>query len=428
MRGAWVWGLGSALLAFGAASMAIGARNALRPEQSQDLAPVYKAARLWVARADPYRPVELPVWQAETRASDPPDAPNGPDRSTIYSPIAVRDVALVSAPRWQLTKRLWLALIAAAVWMGGMGLRVGLGNGQHALVWLSLLLTACALAPSWPRTAGVVLAWSMHKFNLTAIIAPYFLAARAFRSVLTAVLVLAGALVVFFAWSQVPAADVIGSYAREFAWLYGQSHGGTLPGHGVTDLYSIIAGVAGDGPIAGLIAFVLAAAGLIVTFYATTRVRQPLRDVDVAAWLLVLLWTTYHRAYDTVLLAVPLSVVIDRAWRAGEWRSWRRAAPIAALAAMWYVDPSKVYLLVHPAALDRIPDAGALVVIETLYRLGVLGAWAYVVSLGLRERGTAGEVLAVQAVPDAPDKTAGVVCAERRHVGLTRVVAEGVTA
>lgn len=454
MRGVWPWLVGAVLVAFGAVSILVGATNALRPEQSQDLAPVFKAARLWLAGADPYQRIGLDAWRLETGAADAPDAPNGPDQSTIYSPIAVMDVALVSTASWLATKRIWLALnlalalyvpwllrrlwyarwpgalaaVAFGLWMGGMGLRIGLGNGQHALYWLSLILTACALASSWPRAAGIVLAWSVHKFNLTAIVAPYFLARRAFLTVASAMVALAVALVAFLAWSQAPAAQIAASYAREFSWLFAQSHGGTLPGRGVTDLYSILAVLAGDGRVASVLAFVLAAAGLIATALATSHANRQPRDVDLAAWILLLLWTTYHRAYDTVLLVAPLAVLIDRAWRSGSgWRTWHRVGPVAALALMWYVDPSKVYLLVHPTALDRLPADGSLMAIETIYRLGVLGCWAYLVAMAARERGTARDAVAIQASPAGPDKTSGVVCVESRR-RLAAVVAEGVTA
>ena len=454
----WSWIGGAILGAFGVVSIAIGARNALRPEQSQDLAPVFRAARLWLAGANPYAPVSLDVWRAETGSDDAPDTLNGPDQSSIYSPIAVMDVAAVSGRSWLATKQIWLALnlglaayvpwliwrvwyrhwpgaltwLAVSIWMGGMGLRIGLGNGQHALVWLALVLTSCAVLPSWPRAAGAVLALSVHKFNLTAMVTPYFVAKRAVVALISAAAAIVSATALFLIWGHTPAMEIVESYGREFAWLFEQSRGGTLPGHGLTDLYSVLAGLTGEGRLASIASFGFAAAGLVVTFVATRgRGRAP-RDVEVAAWLLFVLWTSYHRAYDTVLLVVPLAVLMDRAWRAvesGEAR--RRIGMAAALALMWYVDPSKLYTLVHPTALDRMPTAGGLVVLEMIYRIGVLAVWASVVAAAARERRLASGEAAVQADWNGADKTTGVVCGadgDDRMRRVTRVVIEGATA
>jgi hypothetical protein len=239
----------------------------------------------------------------------------------------------------------------------------------------------------------------------------------------------AALLVVFFAWSQAPTPEIITSYVREFSWLFGQSHGGTLPGRGVTDVYSIVAAVIGDGRVASALSFTLGAAGLVVTFLATRDAVSEPRDVDIAAWFLLLLWTTYHRAYDTVLFAVPLAVLIDRAWRAvNARRTWGAAVVVAALSLMWYADPSKLFLIAHPAPLDRIPETGALLVLETMYRLGVFFVWAYLVRLAARERGVAREALAVQASRTGSDKTRGGVCADGRLLRVAGFEAEGVSA
>jgi hypothetical protein len=415
MRGrGWRWLLGGVLIAVGGASIGRGAVNALRPEQSQDLAPVYKAARLWRAGDDPYQPVDPETWRTRTHAEDAPDVPVGADVSTIYSPIAVMDVALASDASWRGTKVAWLGLnialavyvpvlvwalwyrewspvlrwLAGGLWLGGMGLRIGLGNGQHTLLWLATILTACALIRSWPRAAGAALAMSLHKFNLTAVVAPYFLARRAFVTLGSAAACAMAAWLVFVASSHVPASSVAASYVREFTWLFGQSRGGTLPGHGVTDVYGVVAGLAGDGAVASVLTFMLALAGLAVTAAVTDRSGGTPRDVDVAAWLLLLLWTTYHRAYDTVLFVVPLAALIERLRRSPDlWRSWGAGAWFAVLTLMWYVDPSKVYLVLRPAALDRIPASGALSALEMTYRMAVLALWAAFVSLAHRERG-----------------------------------------
>ncbi len=407
----WHWLGGAVLAAYAAVSLAAGATNALAPGQSQDLAPVYMAARLWRQGLDPYRAYSAAEWQQATGATEVPANNIVRAYSTPYPPIALIDLAGISGFEWQVAKRWWLAINVAlavyvpwlvrrlwfsrwtslqsftffAIWFGGIGLRVGLGNGQHALFWFAMMLSAFWLMSAgrmgW---AGVPLALSLHKYPLTAVFVPYLIAGRAFRLLLATVVVSAVLLGLFLIGLRVEPLQVVASFLREIEWWYSRSDAGGLPGLGITHFYPVLATLAG-GQMARVAMYLLLVGAVIATCWPR-RAEGPLPpDVDVACLLLLLLWGSYHSVYDTIVLILPLCVLAAR-WPqiTPGWRQWMMAALIGLLLGAWYADASSVYRRFDPVPLDRLPESGVYGALTLVYRLVVAAAFAAVLMLRYR--------------------------------------------
>jgi hypothetical protein len=265
-----------------------------------------------------------------------------------------------------------------------MGLRVGLGNGQHALFWFAAILTMFWLMragrPGW---AGVALALSLHKYPLTVLVLPYMAAHRWFRVLAAGAVATAAALIVFAVGLRVESRQVVDSFLRELAWWYGQSGGGRLTGQGMTDFYPVLAALMRER------AATIAMSGLLVAATAmacwpTAGSRPMPRSIDVAAVVLLMLFATYHRVYDTIVLIVPLCCLAAWWHGAAGWRRSVLGALGGLLALVWYVDPSAVYRRLVPMSLDHLPETGAFVVLDLAYRIVIAAALTMVVVLRYR--------------------------------------------
>jgi hypothetical protein len=420
----WQW-VGIAMLsAYAAVSVASGARHALAPTQSQDLAPIYMAARLWRLGEDPYLERSAEGWQQVTGASVVPDASVERAYSTPYPPVALLVVAGISGLEWPAARAWWLAINLGlalyvpwlihrlwlntttrtnassaaffALWFGGMGLRVGLGNGQHALFWFAAMLSVVWLMtrgrPGW---AGIPLALSLHKYPLTAVFLPYLVAHGWFRLLGAAALAVIVALGVFLAGLRVEAGQVVDSFVRELGWWYRQTGAGGLQGQGITDFSPVLAAVM-SAPAATVGMYIVIGAATIAACWPVPD-KQPIpRGIDIAAVLLLMLFATYHRVYDTIVLILPLCVLAAVARGCAGWRRVAMRVLVGMLVLVWYVDPSGVYRRIVPVALDQLPERGAFVALDLTYRLVIAAAFAVIVRLRYR-RGPAMMLVVEQA-------------------------------
>jgi hypothetical protein len=417
----WQWAGMAVLGAYGLVSVGTGAAHALRPAQSQDFAPVYMAARLWRHGLDPYLERSADEWQQATGATEVPFAPIDRAYSTPYPPMALLVVAGFSGFEWPAARVFWLVVnlslavyvpwlihrlwfrtlpgpLAAAwfaLWLGGMGLRVGLGNGQHAVFWFAATLSALwLLTGSRPGWAGVPLALSFHKYSLAAVFVPYLVAHRWFRPLGTAALIVLVALGVFLVGVRDEPVEVVNSFVRELRWWYGQTAGGGLQGKGITDFYPVFGAVM-SAQAATAAMYLLMAIATVAACWPVPAGRLVPRGIDVSAVLLLMLVATYHRVYDTVVLFLPLCALA--AWSRGQagWRRWAMTALVGLLVLIWYADPSSVYRRLVPVPLDQVPTATAYVLLDLTYRLVIAAAFVVVVILRYERTPTRTAVAAV---------------------------------
>jgi hypothetical protein len=322
--------------------------------------------------------------------------------------MAVVGLAGISGAEWQTAKTWWLAINLAlavyvpwlirrlwcghlgpgptaalfVVWFGGMGLRVGLANGQHALFWFAAMLSALWLMSTgragW---AGIPLSLSLHKYPLTAVFLPYFAAGRAWRLLTVAGVATLAWIGVFIMGLRVNTWEVAASYLREIAWWYGRSGPGGLPGRGITDVYPVLTALASE-PVATFVLYVIVGVAAVAVWWPLRTGHSSPRAVDVACLVLLMLWGTYHRVYDTIVLIVPL-LVLAAHWH-GSRAGWPRrvtAAVTLMLAAAWYADPSSLYRRFDAVPLDQIPDSHVFLALSMGYRLIIVAAFAAVVVL-----------------------------------------------
>jgi Glycosyltransferase family 87 len=400
----------AALVTYAGSSLSIGTVNGLRTGQSQDLAPVYMASRLWLSGHNPYADYDLASWKSATGAKSAPELGVVRTHSTPYPPIALLNLAAISILEWAHAKKLWLAfnLILAvyvplviryvwhrewsrmetalfvALWLGGIGLRIGLGNGQHTLFWFGCLITAMALIqadrPAW---AGVFLALSLHKFQLTAFVVPYLLAKQCYRCIAVMAIVAGSLLGIFLVRVDAALGDVAMGYASEIGWWYRAYE---TEGLGSTNLYPVLRWMLGDGA-ARVVMYLLLAGSLIAVTWLSAREPMRREEGEVATLMAMSLWGMYHGTYDTILLILPLATLVQarRAFREG-LAYWPLTLLLSLLVVMWFVDASKVYRLLDPFPLDRVPDSGLYLLLNYGYRVAVVVAFGALVALQVAPR------------------------------------------
>lgn len=408
------------LAAYAAVSLAAGSRNALQGGTGgQDLAPVYKAARLWLHGANPYQPSSDGQWRAMTGLGAAPPIIVPVAYTTPYSPIALLDVAVVGVFEWQRARIAWLILnvllavliplvirrlwypgwtrfelaLFAAFWFSGLALRVGLGLGQHHLVVLAAFLSGLLVLRSRSAAApGMLFALTLHKFTWAGVFVPMLLARRCYRVVAAMTVATAALLVLFFARIRAPMMEVVHSYVAELDWWFQRSEALGGPGHGPFHFFPVLLEILPGRALAGAVMYGLVTAGAVVQFVLTRRHGGRPEDLTAAGFILLALWSTYHGVYDGVFLIVPLCVLLRRA-TAPAPEAWRRASAVAAAAmiGMWLVDPLKIGSLMYRVPIDQVPaDAAGFRIASLAYRTTPFACFWLLAAIGWTSDGAEG--------------------------------------
>ena len=404
--------IAAAFAVYGAVSFTVGVRNALGPGRSQDLSAVFASARLWLMGRDPYASYRWSDWLVQAHATVVPSTDVERGASTPYPPIALLDLAPFAAAEWPVARALWLALnvaiavsvpwavitlwfrhwsgagraLLAAVWFGGIGLRVGLENGQHALWWFACTLVALlAVQRARAGLAGGALALSLHKFTLTGPLVLLLAIKRVWRPIAIMVVVTAALLAIFVVRTGHPF-EVLASYRTEMHYWYGRSAAGGISGMGTTDLGPLIAQLMTSPALAFALTVTLVGSAVLATMLVVSR-DLPATALDVSIAVLLALVATYHAVYDTIVLIVPIAALANAVVFDEDRRfAWADAAVLAMLTAMWFTDGTRAYRVFAPLDLAHVPSSGVLGALNGLYRAGVFGALVYALARAAAQR------------------------------------------
>lgn len=345
------------LFLYGLVSLSIGIRNALLPRHSQDLAPVYRAARSWIHGRDPYelqrpRPGELPA-----------GAPAA--FSTPYAFPGVMNTALVAWLPWQPARVAWIAMnlillmtgfpfvIKAADWeftslekaallallWSGEGVRVCLGNGQHSMiVFVAIALLVWALQRRRDAAAGLALTLSLHKYSWTPFLAAIPLAKGRLRPFVAAGGIVIAELVVFVARIGIPTAvQAVGSYKKEMAWWSTYTRTANFDRFGFSQMSALWFEFLPrqTGTVVHWTIVAICAATAIVVFHRSSSIG--LLEASIVSLLCLI--SVYHGIYDAVCLYFPIVAAFVLV------KTTRRRSHIllfGGLCLIWFVDASKL--------------------------------------------------------------------------------------
>ena len=377
------------LFAYGIFSLYLGYRNAIL--HSQDLAPVYMASRLWLRGTNPYQPPSLRQWREASPAEAFPVHYSESALCSPYPPVTLLNLSGLSGFRWPIARNIWFAVnlglvfyipfmirriwypawsafattLFIAFWMGGIGVRVSLGLGQHGLLAFAFLLAALRRIQIGKPGAGILLALSTHKPNLAiGYLIP--LAAKIPRRVfLSAGLALLALYALFFTRVGSHAAEAALGLGGSFFW-WCRTWETTYPG---TCIHPILYRFLGDPRASWILMNLLRIAGLGGCLWLFRRNRPLPTDIEFGTLSLLSLWMLYHGFQDTFLLIVPITALSHRlrALRASPLR-WAVFPLLVFLVGMWFAEASKVYLWLFPSAPAHFSETGLYRAMVDLYR------------------------------------------------------------
>jgi hypothetical protein len=195
-----------------------------------------------------------------------------------------------------------------AFWLTGMGLRVGLGVGQHILLVFTFLLAAFALLKRGHTLwSGLFLALSLHKFAFTVFLLPLFAARRLYNVMFAMAGGAALLLAIFCIRLDGLAPSALRNYAEEMSLWAARSEAGGMA-TGVTNIYPVVKALV-PGSLADVgIMYALLLAGVGVSIYAAFRKRGNISDGEISLFLLLCLWGMYHEQHDMIVLIVPVAL------------------------------------------------------------------------------------------------------------------------
>lgn len=393
------------LLTYGSFSLYCGARNAIQPTLSQDLAPVYMASRLWLKGDNPYHPPRLEQWKEASPMEDPPHHYSPSAIATPYPPMALMNLSFIGRFSWPVARNVWLALnlilvfyvplmirhlwyptwsgfrttLLTAFWLCGFGTRVGLGLGQHSLFAFALILTALLwVQRGKPIGGGMLLALAIHKPNLTVFPLLLLASKRFHRPLISTALVSLTICIFVFGRLGAQSSEAIAGFMSALLWwgrfIETQYHG--------TSFYPVLAWFIGGQPVTKVVMQLLRIAGVGTCYWLSSRKRTFPTDVEFSTFMVMALWVFYHGSQDLFLLILPIAALAHRfkALRESPFR-WIYLPTLASLIGMWFTDASKIYLLLFPTPMDQLFESGPYGWMVNGYRLLIFIAFLVLLSV-----------------------------------------------
>ena len=341
-----VWKLVTCLLmAAAAASLIHGANNALALWGSMDLGVSLRSAQT-LQHEDPYRrhlrspgrPSEHPSRHQNPYWMHPVQIPSALMLLWPYSGLSwpaakiawlitnllcTAGLLLLAFRRFLPDRSPWTYAAIASLFVIGTPWRNAFANGQHGIVSLFFFLTAMELADRrrslW---AGAALAVSLIKYSTTLFLLPWFVFKRQWL-VLAAAAAIHGVMTIAISlWLGTPPWTLVAGSLRV--------GGGDLLFSGFLDMFAWAHALG----LPALVPTLTATAVLLLLLGMALAKRVANEDLFLAALCLSALSLVYHRAYDHLLLIVPLLAAIRH------WRTEKLAAVLigACTAQIWFLE------------------------------------------------------------------------------------------
>lgn len=206
--------------------------------------------------------------------------------------------------KWPAEARYFLA----AFLLSWAPFRVTLRDGQISLIITALLLGAL-LARKRKRTwlGGALLGFALCKYPLSYAFFLYFIWRKEWKIVGMAIVVPALLTQIFAYRLGISALDVIRDYVSLMSKTFADEHPAFI---GVTEIKPLVFYLTGGSELAATaITVALSAAALILMLIAFSR-RPQFEDIHYAIITFFILWSVYHRVYDSVLCVLPAALLI----------------------------------------------------------------------------------------------------------------------
>jgi hypothetical protein len=385
------------LLGYASVSLGTGVQNGLKANNSQDLAPLYIASKIWMEGKNPYKKINDPE---KARSYQSEGIPFNPKSSivTLYSPVALLNTIFFGLFDWKTAKFIWLifnvclgiaapfilwrlwyrdwpltpAILLLLFWFSGIGLRTGLGNGQHTLLTMfCILMSLLSIRLKHPWWAGTWLVISLHKLHMGILFGPYLLLKKQYKVLIAATGIIFCALFLFLLPLAHFGKETLYAYMTSIGRLLSTNNFLVMKGVGITDIYPLLGAFLGQ-PFDYVIFNILVISGVGLMIWLSVR-EKDLTDMGIATWSLLMLWISYHRVYDTIFLFFPIAALANliikprlvkaKAFRYAIW------VLLFLLAVIWLLDPDKIIVLMNSMTFDLLIEKNFKQSVDFGYRL-----------------------------------------------------------
>lgn len=219
--------------------------------------------------------------------------------------------------------------LLAGILLVSLPWRIAIANGQHLIAGMFFFLLSAELADGGRKNwAGAALAFSFIKYTATLFLLPYFVWKRQWRPIVVALGIHAALTLGVAIWLDESPISLV-MQAAHAALSYQPDPGVYQLSDGFIDMFAVSRSL--GLPLA--IPFAAAVAGTTVSYWLAIRRRGS----EAMFLSLLCFWAyvaMYHRAYDAVILLIPLACAL----KAVRFQPMPWVLVLAVIACLWFLD------------------------------------------------------------------------------------------